>query len=108
MTAAGVYELTPIKRHFRLQCHEKARPGLVFGLDRIGSSAGLMAMLVVLGVMSITWMTVIAIVVVAERSCPPGPSSMSRSRLRSSGSASSSSLPPSVPAGPFPPPVTCR
>jgi predicted metal-binding membrane protein len=70
VTAAGVYELTPIKRHFRLQCHEKVRSGLVFGLDCVGSSAGLMAMLVVLGVMSVTWMAVIAIVVVAQKILP--------------------------------------
>ena len=68
--AAGVYELTPMKRHFRLQCHEKVRSGLVFGLDCVGSSAGLMAMLVVLGVMSVTWMAVIAIVVVAQKILP--------------------------------------
>ncbi len=68
--AAGVYELTPIKRHFRLQCHEKARSGLVFGLDCVGSSAGLMAMLVVLGVMSVTWMAVIAAVVVTQKLLP--------------------------------------
>ena len=51
--AAGCYELTPVKRHFRLQCRENARSGLVFGLDCVGSSIGLMAMLVVVGVMSI-------------------------------------------------------
>ena len=68
--AAGVYELTPIKRHFRRQCHEKARSGLVFGLDCVGSSAGLMAMLVVLGVMSVTCMAVIAAVVVAKKILP--------------------------------------
>ena len=65
--AAGLYELTPIKRHFRLRCHEKAGSGLVFGLDCVGSSAGLTAMLVVLGVMSVSWMTVIAAVVVAQK-----------------------------------------
>jgi predicted metal-binding membrane protein len=68
--AAGVYELTPIKRHFRRQCHEKARSGLAFGLDCVASSAGLMAMLVVLGVMSVTWMAVIAAVVVAQKFLP--------------------------------------
>ena len=68
--AAGVYELTPIKQHFRLQCSENARSGLVFGLDCVGSSIGLMAMLVVLGVMSITWMAVIAVVVVAQKLLP--------------------------------------
>jgi predicted metal-binding membrane protein len=68
--AAGVYELTPIKRHFRLQCRESARSGLVFGLDCVGSSIGLMAVLVVAGVMSVTWMAVIAVVVVAQKLLP--------------------------------------
>jgi predicted metal-binding membrane protein len=68
--AAGAYELTPLKRHFRLACREKARSGLVFGLDCVGSSIGLMAMLVVLGVMSITWMAVVAVVVVAQKLLP--------------------------------------
>lgn len=45
----GVYELTPIKRHCRLQCRESPRSGLVFGLDCVGSSIGVMAMLVVVG-----------------------------------------------------------
>jgi hypothetical protein len=68
--AAGLYELTPIKRHFRERCHECLRSGLVFGLDCVGSSIGLMAMLIVLGVMSITWMAVIAVVVVAQKLLP--------------------------------------
>ena len=68
--AAGVYELTPIKRHFRQQCRENTRSGLVFGLDCVGSSIGLMAVLVVLGVMSITWMAVIAAVVVGQKLLP--------------------------------------
>jgi predicted metal-binding membrane protein len=67
---AGVYELTPVKRHFRMQCHDNAHSGLVFGLDCVGSSLGLMAMLVVLGVMSVTWMAAIAIVVVAQKLLP--------------------------------------
>jgi predicted metal-binding membrane protein len=68
--AAGIYEVTPIKRHFRLQCHEKARTGLLFGLDCVGSSIGLMAILVVVGVMSVPWMAVIAVVVVAQKLLP--------------------------------------
>ena len=68
--AAGIYEATPIKRHFRLQCHEKARTGLLFGLDCVGSSIGLMAILVVVGVMSVPWMAVIAVVVVAQKLLP--------------------------------------
>ena len=71
VVAAGVYELTPIKRHFRVRCHENGGSGLGFGFDCIGSSAGLMAMLVVLGVMSVTWMAVIAVVVVAQKFLPP-------------------------------------
>jgi predicted metal-binding membrane protein len=68
--AAGLYELTPIKRRFRLQCREHARAGFVFGLDCVGSSIGLMAILVVLGVMSATWMAVIAVVVITQKLLP--------------------------------------
>jgi len=30
--AAGVYEFTPLKRHFRSRCHEMDRPGFGVGL----------------------------------------------------------------------------
>ena len=50
--AAGVYEFTPLKRDFRRRCREMARSGSGFGLCCVGSSAGLMAMLVAVGVMS--------------------------------------------------------
>jgi predicted metal-binding membrane protein len=69
--AAGVYELTPLKRHFRRRCHEMAGSGFGFGLCCLGSSAGLMAMLVVLDVMSIGWMGVIAVLVTAQKLLPP-------------------------------------
>jgi predicted metal-binding membrane protein len=69
--AAGVYEFTPLKRHFRRRCHEKLRSGLGFGLCCAGSSIGLMAMLVALGIMSVTWMSVIAILVLAQKLLPP-------------------------------------
>jgi predicted metal-binding membrane protein len=68
--AAALYEVTPLKRHFRRRCRETAGPGCTFGLHCAGSSAGLMAMLVVLGAMSITWMAVIAAVVVAQKLLP--------------------------------------
>jgi predicted metal-binding membrane protein len=68
--AAGVYELTPLKRHFRRHCREGARSGLGFGLCCVGSSIGLMLMLLALGVMSVTWMSVIAVVVVAQKLLP--------------------------------------
>jgi predicted metal-binding membrane protein len=68
--AAGVYELTPLKQHFRRRCRESIRSGFEFGLCCVGSSIGLMLMLVVLGVMSVTWMSVIAVLVLAQKLLP--------------------------------------
>jgi len=68
--AAGVYEFTPLKRHFRRRCRDGARSGFGFGLCCAGSSIGLMAMLVALGVMSVTWMSVIAVLVLAQKLLP--------------------------------------
>jgi len=68
--AAGAYEFTPLKRHFRRRCRESARSGFGFGLCCAGSSIGLMAMLVALGVMSITWMVVIAVLVLGQKLLP--------------------------------------
>ena len=70
--AAGLYELTPLKRRFRRQCWESSSAsGIGFGLCCVGSSIGLMVMMVALGVMSITWMAVIAVLVVAQKLWPP-------------------------------------
>jgi len=69
--AAGVYEVTPLKRHFRRRCRDSVRSGFRFGLCCAGSSLGLMLMLVALGVMSIAWMAVIAILVLAQKLLPP-------------------------------------
>ncbi|HEX2317866.1 MAG TPA: DUF2182 domain-containing protein [Streptosporangiaceae bacterium] len=68
--AAGVYELTPVKQHFRRLCRERAGPGWEFGLCCAGSSIGLMLVLIVVGVMSITWMAVIAVLVLAQKLLP--------------------------------------
>jgi predicted metal-binding membrane protein len=68
--AAGAYELTPLKRHFRRRCRENGRSGFGFGLACVGSSIGLMLMLLAVGVMSITWMAVIAVIVVAQKLLP--------------------------------------
>jgi len=68
--AAGVYELTPLKQHFRRRCRESVGSGFEFGLCCVGSSIGLMLMLMTLGVMSVTWMTVIALVVLAQKLLP--------------------------------------
>jgi predicted metal-binding membrane protein len=70
---AGIYEFTPLKRHYRQRCRETTASGLGFGLCCIGSSVGLMAVLVALGVMSIPWMVVITIVVLAQKLLPPIP-----------------------------------
>jgi predicted metal-binding membrane protein len=67
---AGVYELTPLKRHFRQRCRESLGPGFGFGLDCVGSSIGLMLMLVALGAMSVTWMSAIAAVAIAQKLLP--------------------------------------
>ena len=47
-----------------------AGSGFGFGLCCVGSSAGLMAMLVALGVMSVGWMAVIAVLVTAQKLLP--------------------------------------
>ena len=68
--AAGIYEFTPLKRHFRRRCRESVGSGFEFGLCCAGSSIGLMLMLVALGVMSVTWMAVITVVVLAQKLLP--------------------------------------
>jgi predicted metal-binding membrane protein len=69
--AAGVYEFTPLKQHCRRRCRESVGSGFEFGLHCVGSSIGLMLMLVALGVMSVTWMSVIAALVLAQKLLPP-------------------------------------
>jgi len=68
--AAGVYELTPLKQHFRRRCRETFRSGVEYGLCCVGSSIGLMLMLVALSVMSVAWMSVIAVLVLAQKLLP--------------------------------------
>jgi predicted metal-binding membrane protein len=68
--AAGVYEFTPLKRHCRRRCRETVGSGFQFGRYCVGSSIGLMLMLVALGVMSVTWMSVIAVLVLAQKLLP--------------------------------------
>jgi predicted metal-binding membrane protein len=68
--AAGAYELTPVKRYYRRRCREEAGSGLGFGLCCVGSTIGLMAMLVALDVMSLFWMSVIAVIACAQKLLP--------------------------------------
>lgn len=68
---AGAYELTPLKRFCRCRCQAPGTSGLEYGLCCVGSSAGLMLMLLALGVMSITWMAILAALVFAQKLLAP-------------------------------------
>jgi predicted metal-binding membrane protein len=68
--AVGVYEFTPLKQYFRRRCRESVRSGFQLGLCCVGSCLGLMVMQVALGIMSVTWMCVIAAVVLAQKLFP--------------------------------------
>src|SRR3984893_15508047 len=69
--AAGDYEFTPLKQHFRRRCRESVRSGFEFGLYCVGSSIGLMLILVALSVMSVTWMSSSAVLSLSQRFLPP-------------------------------------
>jgi predicted metal-binding membrane protein len=66
-----LYELTPLKRECRRRCRRDVRSGLQFGVYCVGSSIGLMVMLVALGVMSVAWMALVAFLVLAQKLLPP-------------------------------------
>jgi predicted metal-binding membrane protein len=68
--AAGLYEITPLKRRCRRRCQKNSRSGIGFGLWCVGSTIGLMAMMLALGVMSITWMAAIAVLALAQKLWP--------------------------------------
>jgi predicted metal-binding membrane protein len=68
---AGIYEFTPLKRECRRRCREEGRSGARFGINCVGSSIGLTAILAALGVMSVAWMAVLAVVVLAQKLMPP-------------------------------------
>ncbi|HEY6234935.1 MAG TPA: DUF2182 domain-containing protein [Candidatus Elarobacter sp.] len=68
--AAGIYELTPLKRYFRRRCRETVRSGIEFGLCCVGSSIALMLLVIAIDVMSVAWMAVIAAVVFVQKLLP--------------------------------------
>ena len=68
--AAGAYEFTPVKQHFRRRCQDAAGSGLGYGLCCLGSSIGLMVMLVAVSVMSVIWMSVIAVLALGQKLLP--------------------------------------
>jgi predicted metal-binding membrane protein len=71
VVAAGVYEFTPLKRYFRRRCRESVRSGFEFGFCCVGSCIGLMLMQVTVSIMSVTWMSAIAALVIAQKIVPP-------------------------------------
>jgi predicted metal-binding membrane protein len=78
IVAAGLYELTPLKRVSLRRCRTAPqgnafRSGLAHGLDCVGSSGALMAVLFVLGAMSLFWMAIVAVVIFVEKVLPRGP-----------------------------------
>jgi predicted metal-binding membrane protein len=78
IVAAGLYELTPFKRLSLRRCRTTPygnafRSGLAHGRACVGCSGALMAVLFVLGVMSLFWMAVVTVVIFAEKVLPPGP-----------------------------------
>ena len=83
LIAVGMYQLTPAKRRSLLQC--RVRPaevptsfrrsvmaGLRYGGACLASSAALVALLFVAGVMSYAWMVAIALWIAAEKWLPWG------------------------------------
>ncbi len=71
--AAGLYELTPLKREFRRRCREHLHSGLHFGVCCLGSSIGLMLVLVAVDPMSIPLMIAVALAVLAQKLFAPRP-----------------------------------
>lgn len=86
VAAAGVYQLTPLKRACLRHCRSPLRfllsrwregagafaMGLEHGAWCLGCCVGLMLVLFALGVMSIAWMAVVAAVIFAEKVLPLG------------------------------------
>jgi predicted metal-binding membrane protein len=68
--AAGLYELTPLKRACRRRWRESVRSGFELGLYCVGSTIGLILVLLALGVMSIALMSLIAVLVLAQKLLP--------------------------------------
>src|SRR5690242_1205789 len=69
LIAAGGYELTPLKSRCRRRCQTTSGSG-TFSLACVGSSIGLMVAFIALGFMSVTWMVVTAVVLLAQKLVP--------------------------------------
>jgi predicted metal-binding membrane protein len=67
--AAGIYELTPLKARCRRRCRTATGSG-EFSLACVGSSIGLMVAFIALGVMSVTWMVIGAVILFVQKVVP--------------------------------------
>jgi predicted metal-binding membrane protein len=89
LLAAGVYQLTPLKRACLRRCRSPlgflrrhgraglvgaARTGVVHGAYCLGCCVGLMVVLFAVGVMSVAWMATVAAVILVEKMAPRGES----------------------------------
>jgi predicted metal-binding membrane protein len=78
VVAAGLYELSSLKRRSLRRCRSAPhggnafRSGLAHGRDCVGCSAALMAVLFALGAMSLFWMAIVAVAIFAEKVLPRG------------------------------------
>jgi predicted metal-binding membrane protein len=70
VVGAGLYEFTPFKQQFRRRCHEEGPRRIRYGLSCVGSSIELMLMMVALGVMSVTWVSLIAVIGLGQKLLP--------------------------------------
>lgn len=70
---AGLYELTPLKSVCRERCRELVQSGGRFGAYCVGSSVGLMVMLLALGVMNVMLMVGVTAIVLGQKLLPPRP-----------------------------------
>jgi predicted metal-binding membrane protein len=69
--AAGLYELTPLKRRARRDCLVTGRSGMRLGIACVGSDVGLMAVMLAVGAMSAPWMAVIAAAMFVQKVVAP-------------------------------------
>lgn len=70
IVAAGLYELSPLKRECRRRCREPLDSGLRFGAYCFGSSIGLMVVLIAIDPMSIALMCGVTAVVLFQKLYP--------------------------------------
>lgn len=81
LLAAGIYQLTPLKRRFLARCQPARNPapagallrGLRLGADCVGSCGALMLLMFALGHHRLDWMLVLGAIAAAERLTHWGP-----------------------------------